>query len=175
MRIRTILLLTAFVASPAAAAEQLPGTSGASCGAGGTGPEISVSIEGFKDRRGLVRVELYPANDVDFLADDAVLIAAHKPFRRIEQRVPSSGPVAVCIRASSAGPVALVVLHDRNADRRFAVLVDGVGFGGNPRLRWARPRAADAEIVVPSQGTRVRIDLNYWRGLGMRPAQVSEK
>jgi len=156
----------------AVSAQAQPSTvPGATCT--GTGPEVGITIQGLKDRRGLIIVELYPANDEDFLADDVKLLAAHKPFRRVERAVPGTGEVTTCIRAASPGRFALVVLHDRNADRRFALTVDGVGLGGNPRLRLARPRASEATISVPPTGIETTIRLNYWRGLGMRPVEGS--
>jgi len=135
------------------------------CRADEQGPAYLVDVTGFKDRKGLLKLELYPANDRDFLADDNVLVAAGKPFRRVEMPVPPSGPVQLCIRAPAPGTYALSLLHDRDGNRRFALSVDGVGFAGNPRLGWSKPRAAAASTVVGTDPARSMIVLNYRRGL----------
>ncbi|HKY80292.1 MAG TPA: DUF2141 domain-containing protein [Sphingobium sp.] len=134
------------------------------CRAEESGPAFLVEVKGLKDRQGRLKLELYPANDADFLADDNVLIAAGKPFRRVEAPVPS-GPVQLCIRAPAPGTYALSLLHDRDSNRRFALSVDGVGFSGNPRLGWSKPRASVASAVVGSSPTRITIVVNYRRGL----------
>ncbi|MEO6092220.1 MAG: DUF2141 domain-containing protein [Novosphingobium sp.] len=130
-----------------------------------TGPSLLVEISGLKDRRGRLKVELYPDNDSDFLQDDNVLVAAGKIFRRVEADIPAAGPIELCIRSPAAGVVALSVLHDRNADGKFSFSVDGVGFGGNPRLRLSKPPAAAAAVRVGAGPTRTRVILNYRRGL----------
>ncbi len=48
----------------------------ADCRPGEPGPAVRVNVDGFKDRQGRAVLELYPANDEDFLAPDGVLIAA---------------------------------------------------------------------------------------------------
>jgi len=129
------------------------------------GPAYLVEVAGLKDRKGRLKLELYPANDADFLADDNILIAAGKPFRRIEEPVPPSGPVQLCIRAPGPGSYALSLLHDRDANRRFSLSVDGIGFAGNPKLGWSKPHAAAASAPVGSSPTRIAITVNYRRGL----------
>lgn len=135
------------------------------CRADEHGPAFLVEVQGLKDRKGELKLELYPANDKDFLADDNTLISAGKPFRRVEMPVPPSGPVALCIRAPAPGSYALSLLHDRNSDRRFALSADGVGFAGNPKLGFSKPSAAAASAVVGTGPTRTSIILNYRKGL----------
>ncbi|MDK4807528.1 MAG: DUF2141 domain-containing protein [Novosphingobium aromaticivorans] len=130
-----------------------------------SGPSVLVEVVGLKDRSGKLKLELYPSNDQDFLADDNVLLNAGKTFRRVEVAVPPAGPVELCIRAPSAGTFALTLLHDRDGNRKFALSVDGVGFGGNPKLGWSRPKAAAASIRVGDGPTRTKIILNYRKGL----------
>lgn len=134
------------------------------CRAEERGPAFLVEVKGLKDRQGRLKLELYPANDADFLADDNVLVADGKPFRRVEAPVPA-GPVQLCIRAPAPGTYALSLLHDRDANRRFALSVDGVGFSGNPRLGWSKPRASAASATVGIGPTRITIIVNYRRGL----------
>jgi uncharacterized protein (DUF2141 family) len=135
------------------------------CRAHEQGPAFIVSVAGLKDRRGLLKLELYPANDDDFLADDNVLLEAGKAFRRVEVPVPATGPVELCIRAPAPGPFALSLLHDRNSDRKFSLSIDGIGFASNPRIGVTKPKAATATIDATAHPTRISIMLNYRRGL----------
>jgi uncharacterized protein (DUF2141 family) len=131
--------------------------------------EILVEVQGLKDRAGLLRVELYPDNDVDFLADDNVLLAAGKIFARVDTPVPDHDPVMLCIRAPRPGRYSVSLLHDRDANLHFDFGKDGIGFPGNPRLGWSKPHAAAASFTVREGLNRIAIRLNYRRGLVMRP------
>ena len=135
------------------------------CRANENGSAFLVDVQGLKDRKGRLKLELYPANDEDLLADDNILIAAGKAFRRVELSVPASGDVELCIRAPGPGSYALSLMHDRDANRRFSLSVDGIGFSGNPKLGWSKPRAAAASAAVGSGPTRISIRINYRRGL----------
>lgn len=141
------------------------GKAAGQCRPGEHGPSVLVQVAGLKDRRGRLKLELYPANDGDFLADDNILIAAGKAFARVEEGVPPAGEVELCLRAPAPGTFALSLLHDRDADRKFALSSDGIGFAGNPRLGLSRPRAAAASVRIGDTPTRIRIIMNYRRGL----------
>ena len=89
------------------------------CRAGESGPALMVEAVGMKDRTGKMKLEVYPANDQDFLADDNVLVAAGKTFRRVEVDTPDSGPVVLCVRIPGPGTYAVTLLHDRDSNRKF--------------------------------------------------------
>jgi uncharacterized protein (DUF2141 family) len=139
------------------------------CRSNEPGPAFIVRVAGLRDRTGRLKLEVYPATDEDFLADDNVLVAAGKTFRRVEVPVPASGPTELCVRVPRAGRYGVVVLHDRNSDRRFNWRVDGVGFAGNPRLGLRQPEVDQASAVASSRRTSITIVMNYLRGLRMRP------
>jgi uncharacterized protein (DUF2141 family) len=124
-----------------------------------------VTVEGLKDRAGNLKSELYPSNDDDFLADDNKLIMTGKTFRRVEVPVPSSGAVQLCIRIPGPGVYSLILLHDRDANRKFGLSTDGIGFPGNPKLGLSKPKAAAARIEAFNGIARVSIRMNYRRGL----------
>jgi len=170
--LKKLCLLVAL--SPALAAAQVPsspslGIAEGRCRAGESGPSLLVNIAGLKDRVGNLKVELYPANDADFLADDNILINAGKTFRRVVMDVPESGAVQVCIRAPAAGTYALTVLHDRDKDRKFNLsrtTGDGIGFGANPTSQGPfKPRVSVARVAVGAGPTPVTVHLLYRTGL----------
>ncbi|MEH6758813.1 MAG: DUF2141 domain-containing protein [Parasphingorhabdus sp.] len=135
------------------------------CRGGESGPAIKVSVTGLKDRKGKLKLEVYPSNDNDFLEDDNKLINAGKTFRRVEVSVPNSGTPQLCIRVPSAGSYSLSLLHDRDSNRKFGLSVDGIGFSSNPKLGWSKPKAAATRITAGSGVTRTTIVMNYRRGL----------
>lgn len=139
------------------------------CRANESGPSFLVNVNGLKDRSGTLKLEVYPANDKDFLADDNVLVAAGKTFRRVEVDVPSSGTPVLCVRLPAAGRYGVSVLHDRDSNRKFGWRVDGIGFAANPKLGLSKPKAARASAMAGSSPTRIDVVMNYQRGLGMRP------
>jgi uncharacterized protein (DUF2141 family) len=135
------------------------------CRPGESSPSFLVDVVGLKDRRGNLKLELYPANDEDFLQDDNILLNAGKVFRRVEVPVPRAGPVELCIRTPGPGLYALSLLHDRDANHKFGLSIDGIGFAGNPHLGWFKPKAAAASARSGAGPTRIGIVLNYRRGL----------
>lgn len=139
------------------------------CRAGESGPAFLVGVNGLKDRSGMLKLEVYPANDKDFLADDNVLIAAGKTFRRVEVATPDNGTPTLCVRVPGPGRYGVTVLHDRDSNRKFGWRVDGIGFAGNPKLGLSKPKAARASATAGGSPTRIEVVMNYQRGLGMRP------
>ncbi|RSU65271.1 hypothetical protein BRX36_10815 [Sphingomonas sp. S-NIH.Pt1_0416] len=130
-----------------------------------------VEVAGLRDRTGLLKLEVYPATDADFLADDTELVGKGLVFRRVEVATPSSGPVRLCVRLPGPGRYAVSLLHDRNGDHRFNLSSDGIGFASNPKLGWTKPKAASASTIANSGLTPIRIVMNYRHGFSMRPEQ----
>jgi len=154
------------------ASNPILGVAEGTCRPSEPGPAFDVAVEGLKDARGVLRLELYPAEDTDFLADDNVLIMAGKAFARVV--VPAAGPrpIRMCIRAPRPGRYALSLLHDRNGDRKLDPSSDGIGFANDPRLGWSKPKAEAASAVVGVGIANLSIRLNYMRGFAMRPLEA---
>ena len=176
---KTIASTAAFLALTSAAATsafaQIPsvpslGMAEGRCRPGEPGPAFYIYVVGLKDRAGTLKAELYPATDEDFLADDNKLVAAGKTFRRVVIDVPSSGPTQLCIRAPSAGPWTIALLHDRNGDRKFNLFADGVGFPGNPgRLTRSKPPVATGRAIAGRTPVSITVRMLYLNGFGFSP------
>ncbi|MCJ2183181.1 DUF2141 domain-containing protein [Novosphingobium sp. 1949] len=169
-----LAFVAAGAASGADAATRLPSTpdlgqAEGKCRPNERGPAFLVSIKGLKDRQGSLKLEVYPANDTDFLADDNVLVAAGKTFRRVVEPVPATGTPQLCVRLPAPGTYAVTVLHDRDNDRKFKWTYDGIGFARNPKLGWGKPKALAASAQAGNYPTPITIVINYRRGLGMGP------
>lgn len=145
------------------------GKAAGACRPGERGPAFIIDVVGLRDRTGLLKLEIYPATDEDFLADDTHLIASGKTFRRVESTIAPAGPARLCVRLPHAGRYAVSLLHDRNRDHRFQLSGDGIGFAGNPKLGWSKPKAAAVSADAGPGLTPLRIVINYRHGLGMRP------
>ena len=168
-RLAVLTTLAATVMLAGAAPKGPLGSEDAACASDEKGPALRVGIEGLKDRRGVVRVEIYPDNDADFLADDTALIAEGKVFRRIDEPAPADGKVELCVRVPAPGSYAVAVLHDRNGDLKFNAFVDGAGFPGNPKLGFSKPKARLTSIAVGPGVTMTTVIMNYWNGLSFGP------
>lgn len=160
------------VAAPAQAGERVPipstpdlGKAEARCRPGEQGPALLLTIDGLKDRKGNIKLEIYPSNDEDFLRDDNALIYYGKTFRRVEEVVPQNGPVVICARIPGPGAYSVMVLHDRDGNRKFGFTVDGIGFTANPKLGWSKPKAAATRLDAGAGLTRSTIIMNYRNGL----------
>lgn len=157
--------LAALLAQPAAARAQVLGADAAAC-TGGQGPAIQATITGLKDRKGTLKLELYPANEADFLAGDKALLAAGKTFRRITVAPPAGGNAVICLRVPRPGRYALFFGHDRDGKNKFNFWSDGAGFPSNAKLGRSRPKLAEALIDVGPGITPATIRAQYLRGLG---------
>ncbi|MFA6123175.1 DUF2141 domain-containing protein [Sphingomonas sp.] len=147
-----------------ASAATVLGSDAAACESGG--PAIRVTVDGLKDRTGELKLELFPANDADFLKDDRDLIKEGKFFRRVRLPTPPTGPIVLCIRVPTPGPYALLFTHNRDGKNKFNLWQDGAGFPSNVRLGRSRPKLAMARIVVPEGVVSTEIRAQYLRGLG---------
>jgi uncharacterized protein (DUF2141 family) len=134
------------------------------CRANEHGPALLITATGLKDRKGLLRAELYPDNDRDFLQDDAILINQGKTFRRVDLDLTPTTAPTLCLRVPAPGRYALSLLHDRDRNLKFGMFADGIGFSNNPRLKRSKPKVASAIVVAHPGLTRITIRMNYLHG-----------
>jgi uncharacterized protein (DUF2141 family) len=162
-----VLALTA-AAAPASAQVRVFGSDAAACVRGL--PAIRADITDLMDRTGSVKLEVYPANDTDFLKHGRELRAQGKFYRRIKVPTPAAGPVSLCIRVPRPGRYALLFTHDRDGRDKFNFWSDGAGFPSNVKIRRMRPTLAMAAITVPQGVVVTRIRAQYLRGIaGFKP------
>lgn len=167
MKQTALLLATAFLVMGNAPLRSTPdlGKAEAQCRPNESGPAFMVDIAGLKDHTGKLKLEVYPATDADFLADDNLLIMAGKTFRRVEVPVPSAPVPRLCVRLPGPGTYAVTVLHDRDGNRKFNWTRDGIGFSDNPKLGWSKPKARNVAAQAGNGLTPLRIVMNYRNGL----------
>ncbi len=152
----------AFVA-PAASAQAALGPDAPFCSPGSNRPAVLVSVNGFKNRAGKLRVQLYGGNPADFLAKG-------KKLRRIDVPVTRAGPMNVCVAVPRPGTYAIAVRHDADANGKSG-WSDGGGFSNNPKISLMDLRPTHREVAFNvAQGVRpVHVVLNYRTGLSIGP------
>jgi uncharacterized protein (DUF2141 family) len=154
------VLAATLVPSPAIAAL---GPDAAACGAGANRPAMLVSVNGFKNRVGRLRVQLYGANPAEFLEKG-------KKLKRIEIPVTRAGAMNVCVAVPKAGTYAIAVHHDADNDGKRG-WNDGGGFSNNPRLTLIKLKPSHRSTAVsvgPAMKT-VPVLLNYRSGFSIGP------
>ena len=138
--------------------------------AGGEGPAVLANITGLKDRAGEVKLELYPADDADFLKDDRDLIKEGKVFRRVRVPTPKAGPVELCIRAPRPGRYGLLFTHNRDGKNKFDYKIDGAGVVSNQRIGLSKPKLASSVITLGERPTTTTIRVQYLGLFGFSPS-----
>jgi uncharacterized protein (DUF2141 family) len=134
----------------------------AACAPGAPGPAALVTVEGFKDRAGQLRIAIYPANEADFLAPARYV-------QRLDTPLTAGGSMTVCAPVPAPGDYVVVALHDRDRNGKLGPFRDGAGFSRNPKLGLAKPKIETVRVRLDAV-TPLSITLNYLQGL--RPAPV---
>ncbi len=157
-----LALALAATAAPAAA-QPILGQHAAACRGGGQGA-VLVTVYGFKERTGNVRVQLYRA--------DSSFLERGRWLERIDLPVSRSGAMRVCVPVPRAGSYAIAVRHDLDGNGSSG-WNDGGGFSRNPRMSLTnlRPRAQAVAIDVGNEVLPINVVLNYRFGLSIRPVR----
>jgi uncharacterized protein (DUF2141 family) len=152
------------LAAPASA--QL-GPDAATCRSG-SGHAVLVTVDGFRQRTGNIRVAIYGSDPRRFLARGQTL-------RKINVPVTRAGPMRICVALPNAGRYAVAVRHDVNGNNQSRDWSDGAGFSRNPRISLTnlRPNYNNVAINVGNGVTPLSVVLNYRFGLAIRPVRAS--
>lgn len=164
MKLLALPMLILLAAPPADAGGGVLGGDAPAC-TSGDGPALLAHITGLKDRKGELKLELYPANEQDFLKDDRDLVKEGKLFRRVRVATPPSGPVSLCMRVPRPGRYAVLFTHNRDNKNKFNIWSDGAGFAGPGKLGRSRPKLGQAIVDVPAGVKSVTMRAQYLRGL----------
>jgi uncharacterized protein (DUF2141 family) len=153
--------------APAVPASAQLGPDAAACRNGG-GNAVLVTVDGFRQRTGNVRVAIYGS-------DPRLFLARGQTLRKINVPVTRAGPMRICVALPRAGRYAVAVRHDVNGNNRSGDWSDGGGFSRNPRVTLTnlRPRYDNVAISVGRGVTPVSVVLNYRFGLAIRPVRAS--
>jgi uncharacterized protein (DUF2141 family) len=136
------------------------------CAPGSGKAAALVTVHGFKDREGNLRIAIYRAKEEELLASGLYV-------QRLDTPVTPSGDMTVCAPVPAAGDYVVAALHDRDANGKFGAFRDGVGFSRNPRLALAKPKVAATQVRLDGV-TPMRIELNYLHGLKVGPVQPKQ-
>ena len=152
----------AMAAHPGAA--QALGPDAAACRPGSNRSAVLVTVDGFRERTGNVRVALYGSNPATFLERGQTV-------RRIDVPVTRGGPMRICVAVPAAGRYAVAVRHDLDGNGRSG-WNDGGGFSRNPRISLTSLRPRYESVAINVRGVQpVNVVLNYRFGLSVRPVR----
>jgi len=172
--LRMLVSALALLAAPAAAAQTastpaaVQGPHAASCAPGAKSPALLLTVTGFKDQVGQVRVKAFRASEDDFLK-------SRKDLVRFDVPVPAKGDLTVCLPLPGGHDTdAVTVLHDRDMDGKTDLWSDGFGVSNNPKLRLAKPSVGEVAFKAPASVGVMKIVLNYVSGLSVKPIREAE-
>ncbi|MET0372405.1 MAG: DUF2141 domain-containing protein [Sphingobium sp.] len=118
---------------------------------------LSMDVQGLRSARGaiLICVTQAPDHFPDCTAD---------PNRR-HFAVPASGqPIALGMLAP--GSYAIALIHDENGNGRLDTMLgiprEGVGFSGNPAIRFGAPSFRSARFVITGAPMRQDVRVKYF-------------
>ena len=150
------------LAAPAPAQAAL-GPDAAACSAGANRPALLVSVNGFKNRVGKLRIQLYGNNPSDYLVRG-------KKLKRIDLPVTRAGAMNVCVAVPRPGTYAVAVRHDADNNGETG-WNDGGGFSNNPKLSILKlkPSLRSTAVAVGTGVKVVTVVLNYRSGLSIGP------
>jgi uncharacterized protein (DUF2141 family) len=151
------------LAVPVVPAQAALGPDAAFCSPGSNKPAVLVSVNGFKNRVGKLRVQLYGANPADFLAKG-------RKLRRIDLPVTRNGAMDVCVAVPKSGTYAIAVRHDADGNGKSG-WNDGGGFSNNPKISLFRLKPNHRQVAINVAGgiKPVDVTLLYRNGLSIGP------
>ncbi|WP_417450984.1 DUF2141 domain-containing protein [Kordiimonas sp.] len=126
---------------------------------------LEVQVEGLMDTLGDVVVELHPDIEGDYL--DVLVDRIRVPTAHASQ--------TLCLAMPAPESYIVVVLHDRNANRKLDIIDDGFGFSQNPTLSLGTPGREEVAFVAKPGRNAMVIILNYMQGFGAWPLDQKKR
>ena len=131
------------------------------CARGGT-PAVLVHVSGLKNGAGQVRVQAYGPGAAKYLKKG-------EWAGRVDVPLGGRRSLDICLPLPAAGHYSVAVRHDSNANKK-SDWNDGAGFSRNPKLSLlGRPSFGQTAIAVPRGPAKIRVVINYRRGMKVGP------
>ncbi len=124
--------------------------------------DLHVTVEGLKNRKGLVCLSL-------FSHQQGFPEQGDRALKTQCVKATSATPVTVTFRNLATGSYAVAAIHDANQDGKlnrnsFGIPIEGFGFSENPVIRTGPPSFQDAAVFVAGPNTNIQINLLYLFG-----------
>lgn len=122
---------------------------------------LSITIEGFKNPKGQVCINLF-SNSQGFPSTKEKAVQAQcMPVKETLE--------TITFQNLDAGSYGVAVIHDANVDGKLnrnilGIPTEGVGFSNNPKIRTGPPKFGETVILVTGKITQIRIHLQYFLG-----------
>jgi uncharacterized protein (DUF2141 family) len=165
-------ILLPLLAAPAQAQGPVVLGDTAACRPGADGTAALITVHGFKDRSGQLRIQNYTGGKEEFLASGKFLRRHDVPMPVMTSIGGTNAPIGdmtVCLTLPGPGRYVIVALHDRDSNGKLSVWSDGIGLSNNPKLRLAKPSPEETLYSFGPGVTPIRIVMNYRRGLSVKP------
>lgn len=129
------------------------------CAAGAAGPAMRLAVTGFKDNKGIVRVQLYPDTPEDYLEKG-------KRLKRIDVPAPDDENAAaeICMAVPAPGEYAIIVMHDRDGNGKASPFSDGFGLPGEQKMKLRKPKYEEGRVIVGQEVIDIPVKLQYLTG-----------
>jgi len=159
----TLTLALAALAQPATAQRQEISNDMSKCRSG-AGPAILVTVDGFKDRGGNIRVQSYEATKAKWLEKGQWINRIDIPVAK------QGGAMKFCVPLPKAGNYGIAVRHDRDGNGKSG-WNDGGGFSNNPDISLfnLEPSVGKVSVSAGAGVTPITIILNYRQGTAIEP------
>ena len=165
-------LLLPLLAAPAVAQGPIVFGDTAACRPGADGTAALITVHGFKDRNGQLRIQNYTGAKGEFLESGKFLRRHDVPMPVMTSVGGANAPIGdmtICLSLPGPGRYVIVALHDRDTNGKLSVWSDGIGLSNNPHLRLAKPTPEETLVSFGPGVTPVRIIMNYRRGFSVKP------
>ncbi len=120
--------------------------------------QVRVTVENIV-AGGILTVEVFGPEPKDFLENEGRIRRARVPA--------NNAPQTVCLGVDDAGPLAVAIYHDQNANRKIDKNFIGIpkepfGLSNDPKLRLAKPKFVDSQFDISDVGVDLSMNLQRY-------------